>query len=95
MLGEENRHIFIKSIGNVHYYHYDPYSQAFSKIVRGFERDLRDVKHMEESGLIALSNLKQMVDEIPESEFRKYPNLSKATVVKVVETFLQHAKQKK
>jgi hypothetical protein len=87
--GEKNRHIFIKSTGNVHFYHYDPYSQAFSKIVRGFERDLKDVQHMVSSGLVDLIILMQLVTNLPDSAFKKYPQLNKNSVVTAVQKFVE------
>ena len=34
--GAQERHVFVETIEPVHFYHYDPYSQLFSKVVRGF-----------------------------------------------------------
>jgi hypothetical protein len=39
------RHVFIETIGAISFYHYDPYAQILSKIVRGFQRDLDDAQH--------------------------------------------------
>jgi hypothetical protein len=42
--------------GNVDVHHFDPYSQALSKIERGFVHDLADVQDMRKSGLIVSRN---------------------------------------
>ena len=34
--GSENRHVLIETVGRVSFYHYDPYAQLLSKVVRGF-----------------------------------------------------------
>lgn len=85
--GQDDRHVFIKTIGNVEFYHFDPYAQAFSKLVRGFERDLEDVNHMLDAGWIELVALKALVAKIPETAFRRYPAISKKAAVAAVEAF--------
>lgn len=85
--GEAERHVFIMTIGNVDYFHFDPYSQAFSKIVRGFARDLEDVTHMKKAGWVSLVELEALVKKIPEAAFQRYPSISKAAVVAAVESF--------
>ena len=42
--GEKTRHRLIGYFGKATFMHFDPYSQAFSKIVRGHETDIMDVK---------------------------------------------------
>ena len=42
LAGAASRHLFIDTIGAVSFFHYDPYSQLFSKLVRGFRQDLED-----------------------------------------------------
>lgn len=53
-------------------YHFDPYSQALSKIERGFEQDLADVRSMMQSGLVEPSRLRDLYDAI-EPELYRYP----------------------
>src|SRR5712672_3202807 len=48
--GTADRHVLIEKVGAVTFYHYDPYAQLFSKIVRGFERDLEDARNFVSSG---------------------------------------------
>ena len=35
--GSAKRHVFLETIDNVSFYHYDPYAQILSKLVRGFQ----------------------------------------------------------
>ena len=42
LAGAANRQLFIATFGGVSFFHYDPYSQVLSKVVRGFRRDLED-----------------------------------------------------
>ena len=35
--GSARRHVFIETISTVSFYHYDPYAQILSKLVRGFQ----------------------------------------------------------
>ena len=82
------RHIFIATFGGVSFFHYDPYSQVFSKVVRGFRRDLEDAHHFIDGGLVDAARFRELVDAIPESAFAKYPALSREAVVDAVDTFL-------
>jgi hypothetical protein len=82
------RHVLIESIGDVSFYHYDPYAQILSKIVRGFERDLDDARHFMESGMVESGTLRTLVEEIPESAYSRYPNLSRSAVREAVSAFL-------
>jgi len=86
--GAGDRHVFIRSVRQVHFHHYDPYSQLLSKVVRGFPRDLEDARHFLSSGMVDASRFRAMVEQIPESAFSRYPSLSPAGVRKAVATFL-------
>jgi hypothetical protein len=50
--GWRGRSSFVFSEGNVEVYHFDFYSQALSKIERGFAQDMDDVAQMLKSGLV-------------------------------------------
>lgn len=52
--------------------HFDPYSQALSKVERGFSQDLEDVDAMLERGLIRRDRVLSLFDEIEPFIFR-YP----------------------
>ena len=83
----QERSVFIERRGNVDFFHFDFYSQALSKIERGFERDLLDVKSMYEYGLLDLRKLLPLFNEI-EPNFIKYPAIDpksfKSKVVKFI-----------
>jgi hypothetical protein len=86
--GSETRHVFIDTIGRVSFYHYDPYAQLLSKIVRGFARDLADAKAFVASGMVDPDRFRNLVQGIPESVYSKYPRLSPQAVRAAVDDFL-------
>lgn len=86
--GTDRRHVFIETIGPVSFYHYDPYAQILSKIVRGFDRDLDDARHFLESGMVNGEELRRLVMGVPESAYSRYPNLSRTGVTEAVADFL-------
>lgn len=88
LAGVSDRHVFIATFGGVSFFHYDPYSQAFSKIVRGFRRDLEDARHFVQDGLVETDRLRRLVDAIPESALARYPALSRAAILDAVDAFL-------
>ncbi len=86
--GSAGRHLFIETIGRVSFFHYDPYSQILSKIVRGFQRDVDDARHFVESGMVEGPKLRDLVEGIPTPAYSKYPSLSRPAVVGAVDAFL-------
>lgn len=84
----ESRHVFIETVDRVSYSHYDPYAQVFSKIVRGFERDIDDAHQFVRTGLVDPARLGHLVQQIPASEYTKYPSLSQDAVGQAVEDFI-------
>jgi hypothetical protein len=86
--GSESRHLFIETIGRVSFYHYDPYAQVLSKIVRGFARDIDDAKSFISSGMVEPAALKKLVRAVPASAYSKYPRLSAQAVAAAVDEFL-------
>jgi hypothetical protein len=91
LAGSDDRHLFIERIGGVSFHHHDPYAQAFSKIVRGFDRDLEDAERFVTSGMVDPARLKILVHDIPEATYAKYPALSRAAVTAAVDAFVQGA----
>jgi hypothetical protein len=63
--------------GNVDVHHFDPYSQALSKIERGFAHDLADVEQMLASGLVNPDQLRRLFAAI-EPELFRYPAIDPA-----------------
>lgn len=88
--GSETRHVFIDTVGRVSFYHYDPYAQLLSKVVRGFARDLADAKAFIASGMVDSNRFKALVRGIPESAYAKYPRLSHSAVRAAVDDFLSN-----
>jgi hypothetical protein len=58
--------------GRVDVHHFDFYSQALSKIERGFERDLADVRAMIAGGFVEPLLLRELYEAI-EPELYRYP----------------------
>jgi hypothetical protein len=93
--GEESRHLLIGNYGRVTFKHFDPYAQAFSKIVRGHATDLVDVAGLAALGLVDLSALPKMVTQIPNKIFARYPRLNRPSVEQAVREYCLHAVRKK
>ena len=88
LAGAAGRHLFIATFGGVSFFHYDPYSQLLSKVVRGFERDLEDARHFIAAGLVDAVRFREFVDRIAESAYARYPALSRHAVLDAVNAFL-------
>jgi hypothetical protein len=89
LAGTDRRHVFIRAIGRVGFFHYDPYAQLLSKIVRGFRRDMLDAGRFVASGWVEPERFRSLVAEIPESAYAKYPALSREAVLRAVNDFLR------
>jgi hypothetical protein len=72
LAGWRERSPLVFQEGNVAVHHFDFYSQALSKIERGFRQDLDDVGKMIESGLVRPARLRELF-EACESELYRYP----------------------
>lgn len=70
--GWRDRSPFVLREGRIDMHHFDFYSQALSKIERGFAQDLEDVAAMLRDGLVARERLRELFAEIEPSLFR-YP----------------------
>jgi len=75
--GWRDRSPFVFREGNVDIHHFDFYSQALSKIERGFSQDLQDVASMLESGLVEPVRLRELYNAI-EPELYRYPAVDPA-----------------
>ncbi len=87
MAGTLDRHVFIEIIGHVSFYHYDPYAQLLSKVVRGFQRDLEDAAEFVRSGMVDPERLRSLVSTIPDSTYARYPSLSRRGVEDALKSF--------
>ena len=88
LAGSEERHVFIETIGKVSFYHYDPYAQLLTKVVRGFNRDILDAERFLESGMVDAERFRSLVNEIPDNAYARYPALSRQAVLEAVDEFL-------
>jgi hypothetical protein len=84
--GWRQRCLFIARHGELDFYHYDPYSQALSKLERGHSRDLADVEAMLHGGLIQKTLLLDLFRQI-EPDLIRYPALDPASFRKTVRAF--------
>lgn len=91
LAGTAERHVFIETVGNVTYYHYDPHAQLFSKLVRGFRLDLLDAGRFLGSGMVEADRFRSLVHEIPESAYSRYPALSRQAVIEATDDFLSRS----
>jgi predicted nucleotidyltransferase len=82
---ERSPQLFVE--GQVSFHHFDPYSQALSKIERGFERDLADVRAMLDSGLVERHQLLALFEAI-EPELFRYPAIDPASFRRKVKAAL-------
>ena len=88
LAGTDERHVFVTRVRNIDFLHYDPYAQLLSKIVRGFRKDLMDARSFLASGMVEPERFRELVGEIPESAYARYPNLSPTSVRSAVEDVL-------
>ena len=86
--GTGDRHVFIERVGLVSYYHYDPYAQLLSKVVRGFDRDMADAMAFVSSGMVDVERFRRLLWAIPDSAWTKYPRYSPGAVRKAIDDFL-------
>lgn len=85
--GWQERSRFIVREGQVDFFHYDFHAQALSKILRGQEKDLRDVQAMVERGLVDRARAWELLDSVAERLFR-YPSIEPAAFRRAVEEAL-------
>jgi len=83
------RSLFIARHGFIDFYHYDPFSQALSKLERGHSRDLTDVESMLQAGLINRHTLWHHFLQI-EAQLIRYPALDPNSFRAVVEAFCDY-----
>jgi len=68
--GWQERSRFRLREGNLEVFDFDPYSQALSKLQRGFELDLADVRSMVESGQVEPAKLRELFEAVGPELFR-------------------------
>ena len=77
--GWQDRSRFRFREGNLEVFDFDPYSQALSKLERGFALDLDDVRSMVDSEQVDPTRLVELFDEI-EAELYRFPAVDPATL---------------
>ncbi len=75
--GWRDRSPFVAREGRLDVHHFDPYSQALSKLERAFERDLTDVNAMVDRGLVEPARALELFAAIEPLLFR-YPAIDPA-----------------
>jgi hypothetical protein len=85
--GWEERSRFRFREGNLEVFDFDPYSQALSKLQRGFELDREDVDHMVLSGQVEPARLHELFEEI-EPELFRFPAVDPASLRAAVESLV-------
>jgi len=87
--GWRERSPLVFAVGTVAVCNFDPYSQALSKIERGFEQDLSDVRMMITSGLVEPARLRELYETI-EPELYRYPAIEPPAFRRKVDRALSH-----
>lgn len=85
--GWEDRSPLIRQEGKLSFHHFDPVAQALSKIERGHEQDIHDVKEMIATGLVDPAEALVQFKTI-EPELYRFPAIDPATFRKAVEELL-------
>lgn len=86
--GWRERSPFLFEEGRIQVYHFDLYSQALSKIERGFEQDISDVREMLDRGLVEPDRLRELYEAI-EPELYRYPALDEAAFRRKLSAMLE------
>jgi len=87
--GWRERSPFVAREGLLDVRHFDPYSQALSKLERAFDQDLQDVEDMLQRGLVQPAQLLELYKSIEPDLFR-YPAIDPPSFRGRVESALGH-----
>lgn len=82
--GWRERSPYVVQVGHLEVRHFDPYSQALSKVERGFEQDLEDVQAMLREGLVEPERARALFAEI-RSQLHRYPAIDPGAFGRKVE----------
>jgi hypothetical protein len=85
--GWQERSRFIVREGRVDFFHYDPYSQALSKLQRGHAKDLVDVREMIERKLVEPAKAMELFEAIEDRLYR-FPSIDPPSFRRRVEEAL-------
>ncbi|NET62419.1 MAG: hypothetical protein F6K47_41855 [Symploca sp. SIO2E6] len=86
--GWRDRSVFIGKRGQVSFYHYDFTAQALSKLSRGYNRDLDDVRAMYTQGLFSVEGLRDCFEAIT-PELIRFPSLNPEILKSRVNAFIE------
>lgn len=84
------RSAFVEKHGQVEFFHYDFRAQALTKLARGYERDLGDVRAMLGRGLVSRDDLVEALDTI-RPDLIRYPALDAEAFERRVREFLEES----
>ena len=70
--GWRDRCQFVEQLGQLAVHHFDPYTQALSKLERGHDRDTADVQALVREGIVDPGRLRALFAEV-EGELFRYP----------------------
>jgi hypothetical protein len=87
--GWRERSPFLFREGRVSVHHFDPYSQALSKIERGFAQDLDDVRELITRRLVEPARLRDLYAAVEDQLFR-YPAIDPRALAAKVDRALAH-----
>lgn len=82
--GWQDRSPLIRREGKLSFHHFDPVAQALSKIERGHEQDIEDVKEMIAAGLVEPAEAVAQFEAI-EPDLYRFPAIDPASFRKAVE----------
>jgi len=82
--GWRDRCEFALQLGNLSIFHFDPYTQALSKLERGHTRDLQDIDAVVSAGLVDPKLLCALFAEA-QSELFRYPAIDPKSLLAAVE----------
>jgi hypothetical protein len=83
----ESRSTFIDRFDRLSVYHFDLYAQALSKIERGHQQDLADVKALVDRGLIEKKTLREYFESV-RTQLHRYPSIDPESLERAVEGFV-------
>ena len=86
--GWRDRSVFIGKQGQISFYHYDFTAQALSKLSRGFDRDIKDIRAMYQQKLFSLRDLHDCFEAIA-PELIRFPSLDPVLLKSRVENFIE------